>query len=84
MKVTSLLNCRLTPATNFHDMMHGFGVGGGMGTVSLEAKLLQQLTAMREAVLFEVFLGLKKAYYALDQIRCLEIITAYGFVPRTL
>ena len=41
----------------------GFGRDGrsGMGTAALEAKLLQQLTAMRETVLFEVFLYLQKA-----------------------
>ena len=35
MNVTSLLNCRFTPAIRFHDMLHGFWVGDGIGTVSL-------------------------------------------------
>ena len=32
-----------------------------METPALEAKLLQHLTAMREAVLFKVFLDIQKA-----------------------
>ena len=39
---------------------------------------------MREAVLFKVFLDLRKAYAALDQERALDIITAYGVGPRTV
>ena len=38
-----------------------------MGTATLEAKILQQLIAMREAVLCFVFLNLRKAYDALDR-----------------
>ena len=67
--VTSLMNCRLTPAINFHDVLHGFRAGCGTGTSELEAKLLQQLTATREAFIFEVFLDLQKAYDSLDQDR---------------
>ena len=68
----------------FHDVMHGFRAGRGMGTADLEAKLLQQLTDMREAVLFEVFLELQKAYDALDWDICLDILAAYRVGPRTL
>ena len=39
---------------------------------------------MREAVFFEVFLDLQKAYYALYWDRCLDIIAAYGVGPSTL
>ena len=45
--VTSLLNRRLTATISFHDKLHGFQAGQGTGTAALEAKLLQQLTAMR-------------------------------------
>ena len=51
--VTSLMNRRLMEAITFHDVLHGFWVGRGMGTAASEAKLLQQLTSMREAVLFK-------------------------------
>ena len=46
-----ILNCRLTSSITFHDVLHGFRAGRGTGTATLEAKLLQQLAAMREEVL---------------------------------
>ena len=54
-----------------------------MGTASLETKLLQQLTDMREEVLYKVFLNLRKAYDELDRERCMEILVGYGVGPRT-
>ena len=53
-----------------------------MVTSALETKLLQQLMAMREAILYELFLDLQKAYDALYQDRCLNILAAYGVGPR--
>ena len=55
--------------------------GRGTGTATLEAKLLQQLAAMREKVLYVIFLDLTKAYDALDMSRCLGILEGYGFGP---
>ena len=55
-----------------------------MGNASLEAKLLQQLMAMRGAFLYKIFLDLQKSYNFLDQDRCLVILAAYGVVPRML
>ena len=40
--------------------------------------------AMREGVLYEVFLDLQKAYDALDWDRCLKILAAYGVGPRVI
>ena len=48
------------------------------GTATLEAKLLQQLAAMREEVLYVIFLDLTKVYDALDRSRCLGILEGYG------
>ena len=56
----------------------------GTGTATLDSKLIQQLTAMREEVLYEIFLDLQKACAALEWDRCLEIIKEYGVVPRAL
>ena len=56
--VSGLLNCRLTADISFYNTLHRFWVGQGTGTATLEAKLIQQITAMREEVLFKVFLDL--------------------------
>ena len=41
---------------------HGLRAGRGTGTAILESKLLQQLAALREEVLYVIFLDLHKAY----------------------
>ena len=48
-----------------------------------EAKLLQQLAALREEVLYMIFLDLHKVYDALERSRCLEILEGYGVGPNT-
>ena len=65
-------------------MLHGFWAGRGTGNAALKVKLLQHLTAMGEAILFEVFLDLQKAYDALDRYRCLNILAEYRVGPRAL
>ena len=67
--VASLLNRWITAEITYHDALHRFREGRGTETAALEAKLIQQLTAIREAVLFKVFLDLQKAYIALDRDR---------------
>ena len=64
-----ILNRRLTSSIIFHDVLHGFRAGRGTGTATLEAKLLQQLAAMREEVLDVIYLDLSKASYALVRSR---------------
>ena len=72
--VADILNRRLTASITFHKFLHGFRAGCGTGTATLEAKLLQQLAALREEVLCVIFLDLHKAYDALYRSRCLEIL----------
>ena len=67
--VVEILNHRLTASITYHDFLHGFRAGCGTGTATLEAKLLQQLVALREEVLYVIFLDLHKAYDALDRSR---------------
>ena len=64
-------------AIPFHDVMNGFREVHGTGTAALESKIPRQLTAIREAVLFEVFLDLHEAYDALDCDRCIGVLVAY-------
>ena len=76
--VTVILNHRFTASIAFQDALHGLRVGHRTCTASLKAKLLQQLAAMREAVLYTIFLDLNKAYDALDMDRCLDILEEYS------
>ena len=54
-----------------------------MGTTYLKSNLLQKLTTVREEVLYEVFLDLRKAYDTLEWERCMEILVGYRVGPRT-
>ena len=69
--VAEILNCRFTASITYHNFLHGFRAGCGTGTATLEAKLLQQLGALREEVLYVIVLDLRKAYNALDRSMCL-------------
>ena len=81
--MTVILHHRLTTGIQLHDVLHGFREGRGTGTTTLEAKLLQQFAAMREEVLYVIFLDLTKAYDALDRSRILEILKGYGWENRS-
>ena len=82
--VRGILNRCLTAAIQFHGTLHGFRTGRGTGTASLEAKLIHQMTLIREELLYKIFLDIHKAYDALDCVQCLDILAAYGIVPRSL
>ena len=72
--VATILNHRITASITFHDFLHRFWEGISTGTATLEAKLIQYLSALREEVLYVIFLDLKKAYDTLDRSRCLDIL----------
>ena len=80
--VAAILNCWLTASITYHDFLHGFRAGRVTGTATLEAKLIQQLAALRKEVLYVIFLDLHKAYKALYRSRCLEILEGYGVGPQ--
>ena len=67
--VAEILNRRFTASITYHEFLHGFRAGRGTGTATLEANLLQQLAALREKVLYVIFLDLHKSYNALDRSR---------------
>ena len=46
--VAAILNLQITASITFHNFLHKFRSGCGTGTATLEAKLLQQLAALRE------------------------------------
>ena len=67
--MSGVINMWIGEVVQFHDVLHGFWASWGAGTASLEAKLLQQLTAIRKEVFYEFFLDLQKAYGSLDRER---------------
>ena len=80
--LAEVLNRWLTASIIFHDFLHGFWAGRGTGTTTLEEKLIQQLAALREVVLYVILLDLHKAYGALDKSSCIDTLEGYGVVPR--
>ena len=80
--VVVILNCQFSASIKYHNYLHRFRVVHGMGTVTLEAKLLQQAAALREALLHEIFLELHKVYNYLDRSRYLYILEGYDVGPR--
>ena len=77
------INMRIGVEVQFRDVLHGFWSGRGTGTTSLESKLLHQLTAIMDEVLYEVFLGLHKANDALDRESCMDFLIEYEVGPCT-
>ena len=67
--VAAVLNSHFTASITYHDFLHGFWASRSTGTTTLKAKLLQQIAALREEVLYMLFLELQKAYDALDRSR---------------
>ena len=47
-----VINRWIKVVVQFHDVLHGLRAGQGMVTSSLESKLLQQMTEMKEDVLY--------------------------------
>jgi hypothetical protein len=50
----------------------------------MEVKLQQQLALVDQEPLYQIYLDLRKAYAALDQGRCLEILAGYGVGPNLI
>ena len=59
-------------------------MGCGTGTTTIEVKLIEQVEALKEAVFHAIFLGLHKAYDALDMSMCLGILEGFGGGTRAL
>ena len=82
--VAVILNSRFTACITYHRSLHGFWAGRGTGIATLKVKLLQQVSALKDAVLNEILLELHKAYDDLKRSRCLEILEGYGMGTRDL
>ena len=65
----------------YNNFLHGFWDGRGTGTSTIEAKLIQQLAALREEVLYVILLDLHKACDTLDRSIRQEILESYDVGP---
>ena len=63
---TSFVNSQLKWGIVLHDALHGFRVGYGMGTATLEANLDQKLAGILHEPLFQVCLDIREVYDSLD------------------
>ena len=67
---------------DLHDMLHGLREVIGKGNACLKSKMLHQIMEMREEVLYEVLLELRKVYNALEQERCMDTLVGYALDRR--
>ena len=82
--VAVILDRCFTASTTYHNFLHRLRSDSGTGTVTLEVKLIQKVTAIREEFLHTIFLYILKAYDALDRSRCLDIREVYVMGSRDL
>ena len=78
----TVVNFRLNRSMTLHDALHEFRAGRGMGTATLEAKLVHQLAGIFHEPLFQFFLDVRKAYESVDRGRCMEILWGYRMGQR--
>jgi hypothetical protein len=67
-----------------HNCLHSGLPRWGTGTAIMEVKLNQQLAWLDQALLYQIYLDLKKAYDTLDWTQCLETLAGYGVGPNLL
>ena len=81
--MSGVVNRQIGAGVRLHDVLNGFQACWETGTASLGANTPQQITAIREEVLYEFFIDLQKSYTALERERCLDIPVGYGIMLRT-
>ena len=74
----TVLNFSLNRSVILYDVLHGFRLGRGIGTETLEAKLAQDLAGLAHEPLLQVFLDVCKVYKSLNRGLCTEILWYYG------
>ena len=74
----------LEDSIEFNDILHGFRAKRGMGTATFKANLFQNIAGLYQEVLYEIFMDIHKAYYALYREITLNIMEVYGVDPQVL
>ena len=59
--------CGRMKIIDFHDCLHSSLARTGMGTVIIEAKLMQQLVHLEQEPCYSFFLELKKAFDSINR-----------------
>ena len=57
----AIIDPRLWSIIQLHDVLHGFCVGRGMGTATMDINIAQDFSNVDQDLLFVVFLNLRKA-----------------------
>ena len=79
--VEALIDTRLCANVQFHDVLHRLRTGRGTGMVTIELKLVQELSRIDHAPLFLVFMDLRKAYETVERERLNLTLERYGVGP---
>jgi hypothetical protein len=80
-KVIEWVIDRKLDSIQLQDSLHGYQHQRGTVTAMIEAKLAHQLSYLEMQLFYGVFLGLRKAFDAMDWERCLMILGGYGAGP---
>ena len=80
--ISIIINRRLEDSIEFHNGLHELRERRGTGTSTLEAKILNQIVVMHQAVLYKIFLDIQKAYDVMYKGRALSILEGYGGGPQ--
>ena len=78
----AIIDTRIKKFMTFHDVLHGFCAGRGMGAYIMELTSAQDLVSVYQAPLFLVLLGLIKSYDNLDHGRLLKTLEGYRVGPK--
>ena len=73
---------RIKKAVNYHEVIHTFHSGRGMGTDIMYLKLAQEMASVDQDPLLLVSMDLIKSYKNLDRGQLLKTLEGYGAGPK--
>ena len=77
-----IIDTLIKKAVTYHDVLHRFRAGRGMGTAIMELKLAQELAIVGQYPLVLVLLDIIKAYNNLDCGQILKTLEGYLVGPK--
>ena len=79
--VEAIIDTRLRASVRFHEILHRFRTGRGMGTAILELDLAQDISSMYQDLLFMFLINLQNSNNTVDHGHFLETLEGYGSGP---